>query len=147
MWKMWKRQSAQKWDAIKYFICVIEFRWVIVLRHLNSGSEGRRRIQKKSSTNFFFGTMKTKQVFEPDKKCHAFYGRKTLISCVDHSALLICIFIYCVFHSNHFFLCLVFRCVVAHVLHCTGWWSKVIFFPCSLYFSIIHFVVIFVQFI
>lgn len=76
MWKMWKRQSAQKWDAIKYFICVIEFRWVIVLRHLKSGSEGRRRIQKNRAPTFSSAQWKPNKFSSPIKSATHFMDEK-----------------------------------------------------------------------
>lgn len=95
----WKTKRWQKWDAIKHFICVIEFLWVIVLAILKA-----RNTSNKNIAHFFLSLSfksiqnENKTSSRPIKKCHAFYERKKaptahyFMCC--HSAFLICIFIY-----------------------------------------------------
>lgn len=159
--------------AIKYFICVIEFHWVIVLTLLRSqikneihAGSNRMSAGRRSETYFFFRLQFiqwiAKQVLErckQTKNATHFYGRtkkSTRIYCVGQSGLPLFpsfwnAFSFIFFFLNKFLvlmlrlLLLLILLLVAHILKYMPLTSNI--FSCSLYFSIIHFVVISVRFI
>lgn len=79
------QQRWQKWDAIKHFICVIEFLWVIVLKQRQKNAT---RICTTKTKQVLVPTAQKKTVTSEKKKCHAFYERIALFHiCVQpHSA-------------------------------------------------------------
>ena len=73
----------QKWDAIKHFICVIEFLWIIVHKKKNS-----------PHSNHYNENKKHVFVAKEDEKNATHFTNEEHYSMHCQSAVLICIFIY-----------------------------------------------------